>query len=239
MESTAATPSEGDGTIGTIIRRDIQGLRAIAVALVIADHLIGRPSGGFIGVDVFFVLSGFLITGLLIRERERTGRISFRSFYVRRARRILPLAALVLVVTVSVSWLVFRTSRAVQTSVDALWSLLFAANWRFAAVGTDYLQAGVPVSPVQHYWSLAVEEQFYLAWPWLVLLAFWLATRFVRKPRLVLTVLFSVAIVSSLVWAFYEVESARTVAYFSTFSRAWELGVGALIAVAEIGRAHV
>ena len=212
-------------------RNDIQGLRALAVALVMADHLTGYPSGGFLGVDMFFVLSGFLITGLLVRERERTGSISFRHFYSRRARRILPLAALVLLVTIAASWALFRTERALSATIDSIWSLLFAANWRFAAAGTDYMAAGSATSPVQHFWSLAVEEQFYLAWPWLVLLAFWIATRFSRAPRLVLAAVFGLAIVISLLWAFHETEASRTTAYFSTFSRAWELGAGALLAV--------
>ena len=219
--------------IATAARRDIQGLRAIAVCLVIADHLIGHPSGGFIGVDVFFVLSGFLITGLLVRERERTGRISLRDFYARRARRILPVAVLVLIVTVAASWILLRTARAAQTTVDAVWSLLFAGNWRFAVSGTDYMQAGGRVSPVQHFWSLAVEEQFYVVWPWLLLLAFLIGARFGegRAVRVALSVVIGVAILVSLAWAFHEVDTARTFAYFSTFSRAWELGVGALLAV--------
>ena len=214
-------------------RKDIQGLRAVAVLLVIADHLLGFPSGGFVGVDVFFVLSGFLITGILVRERERTGRISFRGFYARRARRILPVAAVVLLVTVAASWLLFRSGRALLASTDAIWSLFFAANWRFALVGTDYMQAGGPISPVQHYWSLAVEEQFYLAWPWLILLAFAIAGR-MKRVRPALYAVLAVAIVASLVWAFYETETAHTIAYFSTFSRAWELGVGAVLAVATV-----
>ncbi|WP_162237669.1 acyltransferase family protein [Agreia sp. Leaf244] len=158
-------------------RRDIQGLRMVAVVVVIFDHLIGWPTGGFIGVDVFFVISGFLITGLLLREHDRSNTISFIGFYKRRIRRILPAATLVLVVTVVVAFVVFNVSRATQTFWDGIWSFFFAANWRFASAGTDYFQADGPVSPLQHFWSLAVEEQFYFVWPWLMLLIFILGGR--------------------------------------------------------------
>ena len=124
------------------VRGDIEGLRAVAVLLVIADHLFGWPHGGFIGVDVFFVISGFLITGLLLREHQSTGRISFPDFYRRRIRRILPASVLVLVVTTVVANVVFFANRARETVDDALWALLFAGNWRFAIDGTDYQQAG-------------------------------------------------------------------------------------------------
>ena len=148
-------------------RADIQGLRALAVAGVIAAHLTGWPASGYLGVDVFFVVSGFVITGLLLRERDRTGRTRMRTFYARRARRILPLALLVLALTVAASAWAYSGPRLDEIRTDALWAALFAANWRFAAVGTDYFSLGQTPSPVQHFWSLGVEEQFYLVWPWL------------------------------------------------------------------------
>lgn len=218
-------------------RPDIQGLRALAVVLVVADHLFKWPAGGFIGVDVFFVLSGFLITGIMLREHAKTGRISFSDFYRRRVRRIMPVALLVLAVTLLFSALLFIGERTRSVLLDGLSSLVFASNWRFAATGTDYLQADGPVSPLQHYWSLAVEEQFYLLWPVLVVAvlvviprALPAASSHATKLLLLVTV---ALIASSFAFALWETSNAPTVAYFSTFSRAWELGIGALLAVAS------
>jgi peptidoglycan/LPS O-acetylase OafA/YrhL len=126
-----------ESTVRSVPRRDIQGLRAFAVIVVILDHLAGWPSGGFVGVDVFFVISGFLITGLLLREYERSGSISFTNFYRRRIKRIFPASTLVIVVTVGVSFLLFNVGRAKQTVVDGVWSFFFAGNWRFAFQGTE------------------------------------------------------------------------------------------------------
>jgi peptidoglycan/LPS O-acetylase OafA/YrhL len=214
-------------------RGDIQGLRAFAVVAVILNHLFDWPSGGFVGVDVFFVLSGYLITGLLLREQSRTGTISFRNFYVRRLRRIAPAAVLVLLVTSLAAYLLYTSSRFTSTVVDAIWSFFFAGNWRFASSGTDYFQSAGALSPLQHYWSLGVEEQFYLVWPALILFAFYFA-RFVRRPgfrsRAVVFCVIAVVTVASLAWASIQLNSEPTVAYFSTFTRAWELGVGALLA---------
>lgn len=217
-------------------RPDIQGLRAFAVIVVILDHLVHWPSGGFIGVDVFFVISGFLITGQLLRQHEKTGHISFKDFYLRRVKRILPASLLVLVVTVVSAKFIFSTSRFVETVWDGTWATLFAANWRFAAAGTDYFQADGPVSPLQHYWSLSVEEQFYFVWPWLMLAAFFVFLRGERKSnphaaRMVAGVAITVVSAASLAWAFYETATNPALAYFSTFSRGWELGLGALLAV--------
>ena len=142
-------------------RPDLEGLRGVAILLVLAFHA-GLPfvGGGFVGVDVFFVLSGFLITGLLVRERGRTGRIDLRAFYARRARRILPAAAVVLLATLALSWLVLSPLDLIRVSDDALASALSAGNVRFAFEATDYFSAGVTPSPFLHYWSLGVEEQF-------------------------------------------------------------------------------
>ncbi|MFI0433788.1 MAG: acyltransferase family protein, partial [Candidatus Nanopelagicales bacterium] len=150
-------------------RPDIQGLRAIAVGLVVATHLFGWPTGGFVGVDVFFVISGFLITGLLMRELERTGGISMRNFYARRMRRIFPMSAIVLVCTVVAGFALFAASRADTTLVDAIWAFLFVENWHLVLNGADYFHATDAISPVQQYWSLSVEEQFYVVWPLLML----------------------------------------------------------------------
>ncbi len=215
-------------------RRDIQGLRAIAVLAVIAAHVLHAPAGGFVGVDVFFVISGFLITGLLLRETDRSGTISFRRFYERRAKRILPAAAVVLAATVTAAFVLLGRADAREVAVDAGFSAIFFGNWRFAAQGVDYFEQGTPPSPLQHFWSLGVEEQFYLVWPWVMLLVVVLAARRtawsrIRVRRLTRT-LIAVLSVASFAWALVETQSNPTFAYFSTFSRAWELGIGALIA---------
>ncbi|WP_243667932.1 acyltransferase family protein [Clavibacter michiganensis] len=233
-------PSEGDSpTVNRGFRPDVEGLRALAVVAVIVDHLFDWPSGGFVGVDVFFVISGFLITGLLLKEYERTKTISFLDFYKRRVRRIMPAALLVLVVSTAVSFLVFNVVRAQASLWDAVWSALFVSNWHFASAGTDYFASDGPISPFRHYWSLSVEEQFYLVWPVLIFLVITFARRRTPKNRVKRARLFTqtigitvgVLIVASLAWGFYETSARPTVAYFSTFSRAWELGIGALLAI--------
>lgn len=231
VQPSAAPPEQGPpATIR--FRADLEGLRAIAVLLVLLDHIVGWPKGGFVGVDVFFVLSGFLITGLLLKEIERTGRISFKQFYARRIKRILPAATLVIVVTAISAYVIFIGARVNQVLLDGLWAVLFAANWRFILVGQDYFAADRAVSPYQHYWSLAVEEQFYVVWPLLILLIVLLSrSRDRAYRRRMLIVALSAVIVVSFAWAMLETASDPTSAYFSTLSRAWELGVGGLLAV--------
>ncbi len=218
------------------VRADIQGLRALAVGGVIADHLLHWPRGGFVGVDVFFVISGFLITGLLMREFERRGSISFTHFYVRRIKRILPAALFVLFATTAVSYALLGASRFASLAKDVAWSALFGGNWRFAAVGVDYFEQSRPTSPVQHYWSLAVEEQFYVVWPWLMLglLLLGMHTRWwgAGHARLVAGSAIGLLSIMSLVWAVVQTQTNPTYAYFSTLTRVWELGVGAAVALA-------
>lgn len=216
-------------------RREIQGLRALAVGAVVVDHLTGWPGGGFVGVDIFFVISGFLITGLLLSEHRRTGRISLAGFYMRRVRRIVPATLLVVVVTVAASFYLLNAGRGRQTAVDALWSLLFSGNWRFAATGTDYFQTGGPRSPLEHFWSLGVEEQFYLVWPWLIVGVFALVSGRVADParfgRFLLGVALTFTVVTSFGYACRLGVANPTLAYFSTLTRGWELGIGALLAL--------
>lgn len=211
-------------------RPDIEGLRAVAVALVVLGHAgVPRLDGGYVGVDVFFVLSGFLITGLLVRERTSTGRTSIAGFYARRARRILPAASLVLVATVLASyhWLGFLRGGVVAE--DGKWTAVFAANFHFASEGTQYLNALAPPSPLQHYWSLAVEEQFYLVWPLLFLTVATIAPRVSLAGKLagVLTLI----VIASFTWSVVQTDTNITLAFFSPLTRAWELAVGALLAV--------
>ncbi len=218
------------------VRRDIQGLRALAVGGVIADHLLHWPDGGFVGVDVFFVISGFLITGLLMREFERRGSISFTHFYMRRIKRILPAALFVLLVTTALSYALVGAGRFASIVKDAAWSALFSGNWRFAATGVDYFEQSRPTSPVQHYWSLAVEEQFYVVWPWLMLglLLLGVRTRWwgAGHARRVAGVAIVVLSAVSLAWALVQTQTNPTYAYFSTLTRVWELGAGAAVALA-------
>ncbi|MGC4192520.1 MAG: acyltransferase family protein [Thermomicrobiales bacterium] len=224
--------------VGTSFRPDIEGLRAIAVVLVLLEHAgVHLVSGGYIGVDVFFVLSGFLITGLLLKEIERNGRVSLVAFYARRARRLLPASTLVLVATVIASFVWIRGERADRIADDAIWSSLFAANIRFIVEGTDYMNAELPASPLQHFWSLAVEEQFYAAWPLLMMLVAWSFRRV--SLRLRLSVALVAIIGASLAWSVYETGANGTAAYFSPFTRAHELAIGALLAVASPWLARV
>ena len=226
------------GITGATTRLDIQGLRALAVGLVVLDHAgVTALAGGFVGVDVFFVVSGFLITSLLLREAQRTGTVRIGAFYARRARRILPAATVVLVVTtlVAVVWLPVQRTR--EVSVDALWSALFAANLHFGRVGTDYFAAEQPPSPLQHFWSLGVEEQFYLAWPLLVLAGTWWAGRGSARSLRPLTAAAVAAVAASFWWSLRLTAEQPEAAYFSTAARAWELGVGVLLALLTTGHA--
>ncbi len=211
-------------------RPDIEGLRAIAVLLVLLDHAgLSQVSGGYVGVDVFFVLSGFLITGLLLKEVRETGGVSIQRFYARRARRLLPAATLVLIVTVVLSYEVFGQLRANRVAEDARWTALFASNFRFIQQGTDYLGAQQEPSPLQHFWSLAVEEQFYFVWPLLILLLASVAKGV--HIRLKLGVALSVIIAASLAYSVHLTAIDRTTAYFSPLPRASELAAGAMLAV--------
>jgi len=213
----------------TTDRSDIQGLRAVAVSLVVLDH-VGVPGlgGGYLGVDVFFVVSGFLITGLLLREHDGAGRISVLGFYARRARRILPAATVVLVATSLYAAWALAPSRVEEIVTDVRWSALFAANWHFLELGTDYFAQGRAPSPVQHFWSLAVEEQFYVVWPGLLALLLNGGRHGRRRAAAVLMALWC----GSLAWAVVLLATSPTGAYFSSLTRAWELATGALLAVA-------
>lgn len=208
----------------------------VAVLTVFANHLWGWPSGGFVGVDVFFVISGFLITGNLLRTADTTGTVSFTRFYWNRARRIVPAATVVLVVTFLAATLLFLPFRSRQVGIDALFAFVFAANWHFAAQGTDYFNTVADtVSPIQHYWSLSIEEQFYLVWPALIFIISVLVIRkgWTHTHRMQLAGgVMGVIVAASLAWALYETTTAPTWAYFNTFARVWELGVGALLATA-------
>ncbi|MBJ7490069.1 MAG: acyltransferase [Ilumatobacteraceae bacterium] len=218
-------------------RTDIEGLRAIAVLAVLLFHA-GVPGvgGGYVGVDVFFVVSGFLITSLLVAEKTNTGTVSLGAFYARRARRILPVSALVAVVTLIASWIWLEPLRLRSLSNDVLAVALFSSNFVFANRGADYLQSALPPSPLQHYWSLAVEEQFYVAWPALVMLVcLGVGTRTVRNVRLRVGVIAGIASVVSFIACMALMNTSQPWAFFSPHTRAFELAIGALVAVVPIG----
>jgi peptidoglycan/LPS O-acetylase OafA/YrhL len=229
---SAMTP---DSPPHTAPRRDIQGLRALAVLAVVGAHAVGWPSGGFVGVDIFFVISGFLITGMLLSEIRRRGSVSLGGFYARRARRILPAALVTLGAVVGAAFALFNTVRADQTLWDAVSAALFVSNWRFAAQGTDYFHAADAVSPVQNFWSLSVEEQFYLAWPGLLVILVLLVPVAARRgaaARVIVGTAAGAIVAASFAWALTQTEAQPTLAYFSTLTRAWELAAGALLAAA-------
>jgi peptidoglycan/LPS O-acetylase OafA/YrhL len=214
----------------TRFRPDIEGLRAVAVILVMLYHArFLVAAGGFIGVDVFFVLSGYLITSLLLKELVATGTISLRNFWARRARRLLPASGLVLAATLLASHFMLDGLSQADLAHDAMWASVFAVNLRFAAVGVDYLNEGLPKSPLLHYWSLAVEEQFYLLWPLLLLLCGKVLRLGKRHFALVLGTLWLLSLITCV--AVTRDTTIQPWAFFSLPTRAWELLTGALMAV--------
>ena len=221
-------------------RSDIQGLRAVAILAVVAYHAGLPVPGGYVGVDVFFVISGYLITQLLWGELSAGGRLSFAGFYARRARRLLPSAVLVIVVTVVASVAVLGPLEAKAVAKDAVACALYVGNYRFAFQATNYLNAQGPVSPLQNYWSLGVEEQFYLVWPALLLAASLIGRRHrgrhrrtsADRPRW--AVIGAMAVVGALsFWMCVSLtHTDEPWAFFSLPTRAWELAVGGLLALA-------
>jgi len=221
----APVPASTSGTAREV-RADLEGLRGVAVVAVLLFHL-GVPwtTGGFVGVDAFFVLSGFLITGLLIREHERTGRISLPAFYARRVRRILPAALVTIAVTVTVAAFVLAPLDVPEVTLDGAAAALSVGNIRFAIGATDYFGPSMP-SPFRHFWSLGVEEQFYLLWPALMILAF---ARGGSRRRVALVITGVVA--ASLAGSIWLTGIDQPWAFYSYPTRAWQLGLGGLLAV--------
>ena len=224
----------GQRAAKTGFRSDIEGLRAVAVVAVVLFHA-GVPGvgGGFIGVDVFFVISGFLITGMLWREVSTTGGVRLSRFYGARARRLLPASATVGVLTAIGSAILLSPLELRNVLRDAIACALYVGNYRFAQQAIDYLASDRAPSPFQHYWSLGVEEQFYLIWPPLIIAAAWL----IRRTRhaassttpylVVLTLVAAVSFTASVI----TTHVAAPLAFFSLPTRAWQLAAGGLIAL--------
>lgn|GEM_PF-792319 len=256
-ESIEVRPTPGE-RLKLRYRPDIAGLRGLGVIVIVLAHAnIHILRNGFIFVDAFYVISGFLITGLLAKEYERTSKrkvakglvirkgrdknkqvnqqISLKNFYIRRAQRILPAALFVAWGTVFIAKFLFNATQVAAVTSDALWATFFGANVHFMSQSTDYFQFGAQTSPLQHYWSLSIEEQFYAVWP--LLFSFAIGLPFLKfmnfylswRGRLTL-VLGSVTFVS-FVWMFISFHRSPLSTYFSTTARAWELGLGGLIAI--------
>lgn len=215
-----------------IQRPEIQALRAAAVTVVVLFHFWPEVlTGGFVGVDVFFVISGFLITDHLMREVERTGRIALPAFWARRARRLLP-ASLLVVLFSAVAVLVWIPQVFwIQFFREAIASTVYVENWVLASDSVNYLAANNVPTEVQHYWSLSVEEQFYLVWPLLILAAIWLAYQFVGiGRRWAIAIVLAVVVTASLGFSIVTTATDPASAYFVTPTRAWEFGLGGLLA---------
>ncbi|GAB3993062.1 SGNH hydrolase domain-containing protein [Glycomyces albus] len=225
-------------------RPDIEGLRALAVGMVIASHIgFFYSEGGFVGVDVFFVISGFLITSLLLREVEKTGSVSLAKFYARRAVRLLPAAATVLLATLFAAWVWLPRLRLSEIAADATAAALNVVNFRLATEGTDYFNAEADPSPLQHFWSLAVEEQFYLVWPLMLLAVALIGRKLSRghtgeaadgRRRAVVAVLLVVCGGASFLLSVTQSAADPVWSYFGIHTRAWELATGALVAVSAV-----
>lgn len=208
----------------------IQGLRAIAVLLVVVFHFWpGRLTGGYIGVDVFFVISGFLITGQLVRELHATNRIGLPSFWAKRVRRLMPAAVLVLIVSALATAFILPLSYLISSLTDISASLLYVENWHLVASSADYLNS-VNSTIGEHYWSLSVEEQFYIVWPLALLGAFALGAKFTaaRRWRMLLVIVVVIIALSFIGSVLYTLTNPAQ-AYFVLFTRMWEFGAGALL----------
>jgi peptidoglycan/LPS O-acetylase OafA/YrhL len=247
VSGSTAEERQARGSAEAGFRPDIEGLRAVAVLAVVLFHAeVPGVGGGFVGVDVFFVISGFLITGLLWREVNSTGTVRLRRFYGARARRLLPASAMVGVITMVGSVLLLPTLQLKGVIVDGITSALYVGNYWFVVRGVDYFGGHTPPSPFQHYWSLGVEEQFYLVWPPMIIATTWLIRRARRRARTEATssktpsttpYLVALALTAALSFAMSLVVTyvMPPAAFFSLPTRAWQLALGGLVAL-TVGR---
>ncbi|GAA3322888.1 acyltransferase family protein [Paeniglutamicibacter sulfureus] len=218
-------------TTRTQFRPDIQGLRAIAVGLVVIYHLLPQSiTGGFVGVDVFFVISGYLITSHLIKHPPRKAK-EFGTFWLRRIKRLIPASMLVLFTTVIAVRVLTPESFWRDNTFQAIASAFYSQNWFLLATSVDYLAEDNAPTAVQHYWSLAVEEQFYLLWPLVIAALWWFAVKKRLLAKRFVLVGVSLIVALSCAYSIYLTSVEPAVAYFSTFTRAWELALGAVVAL--------
>ena len=236
-DAPAAAPS-GAPAVPRVadLRLDIQLLRAVAVGIVVLYHFWPeRFPGGFIGVDVFFVVSGLLITDHLLREADRTGGIKILAFWARRVRRLLPLAFVVLLATIALIMLVLPASQQRPGLLGVLWSSVYVQNWSLAASSTDYLARDQAPLLTQHFWSLSAEEQFYLIWPLLLIVGMAIGARLLRgrpeaRRRGAALLAVMLVLVVSFVHSVWFTATSPGAAYFATTTRAWEFAAGAALA---------
>lgn len=211
-----------------VFRPDIQGLRALAVIFVVLYHAgIDFFSGGYVGVDIFFVISGYLITSILIREMESTENINFLRFYARRMRRLLPAATVVILSCVVLAFVLLSPLEQREFAPSVFFTTLYASNLWFAFESTDYLAGDVHNNPLLHTWSLSVEEQFYLIWPLLLLLVFRLGR--LKNLRMRMSVMMIVIIITSFVSSIFVINNEQAWAFFGSPFRAWEFAIGGLL----------
>lgn len=238
---TVVDPSDGTRTVkfrtqvGTArrgFRTDIQALRALAVGLVVLNHLWPqRLSGGYVGVDVFFVISGFLITSHLAKELRSSGRIRLAAFYARRVRRLIPAAFLVLIASLLLAGFLLPYTRWNATIQEVLGSTFYIENWLLAAKSVNYSAMNDSATVAQHFWSLSVEEQFYLVWPLALMGLYVVARKMRRSSQSVLLAGIGVVTVGTLICSVYMTAVAPSQAYFVTPVRVWEFGIGAIVAL--------
>jgi len=238
--ASAAPPDTSRGGAHLTFRPDVEGLRAVAIAAVVAYH-VGLPftPGGFVGVDVFFVISGFLITGLLVREVTSTAHVSLARFWARRARRLLPAATLVLGLVAVASYWVIPAIDHQSVGLDITASALYVSNMRFAAQATDYLASDAAPSPVLHFWSLGVEEQFYVLWPLLILAIAWFGVRRARARGLrvhrgQLAIALALLGLASFAISLWLTRAVEPWAFFGMPTRAWEFAIGGLVSIGAV-----
>lgn len=218
------------GIVSTVFRADIQGLRGIAIALVVLLHA-GVPGfqGGFVGVELFFVLSGYVVTESALRKNPIELGENLKTFYVKRIVHLVPLATIVIVVTLFAAFFLLGPAFNTDLIQDARWSAAYAANWRFISVGANYFIQGLDQSLLNHYWYLAIEQQVYLVFP----LVFFMILRFApaRFTRPALAAVALIAIAASGWWSVAQTASDATAAYYSPWTRIWELALGSLVAL--------
>jgi peptidoglycan/LPS O-acetylase OafA/YrhL len=230
----------GRTAAGTPRRADIQGLRALAVLLVVAFHAGLPVPGGFMGVDVFFAISGFVITSMLLAELESGDGIDFPRFYIRRARRLLPALAFMLSVVLALGALLSPAVTQHMTALTGMAASVFAANAYLLNLGTGYFDANTALNPLLHTWTLAVEEQFYIVFPALLLLGWLLGRRRGGANRRIGSFLLVGAVSMGSLVLFLELSAGWTslgpaaperFAFYSSLTRGWEFGAGALLAL--------